>query len=689
MTGAGEPTDTAARHLARREATIVAIDAAGYSRQSEIDEGTAVREIEALSERIRAGAASRGGRVFNTAGDGFMLEFPSVSTAVTAAEQVLAVDRVPLRIGVHVGDVHETSTGDLLGKGVNVAARLMALAQPGSIVLSGDAKRALSADVAARLSHHGPVRLDKMQERVDAYVLGSAWKRPRTVPLRMVLAGAGALVVVITAWFGANALLRPNSSAIAVLEFRAFEPPMQAFAAGLADRLIGAMSEQDLQPAQTSAAAAEDRIAAGAATGAAFVLDGTVRPEGEDVLVSARLIDTRGNLALWSREYRRVAREQEFMRDQIAIDVARVLKCALVGLSERTANVEPATLSLFLRACDQLGGITGANLESTHLLARDVTEQAPRFSRGWSMRARTALWMSWESAGAEAEAFTAEAREAVARARRLDRSNGEPYLVEAALPPGLARRQREALFQRALEADPDLAAAHWELALFYNEVGRSQDALRSMRRAVALEPLNANNWSMLPPLLSAVGGEDNQREANELRERLYRIWPNSAEAWDTRFLNSVYVGDPRAALQMLDEIESAPVSMHPLAVARWRSFLIARQSGDRARLSRAALALRDLMPDKWRSTSVAAALSLAGEVDAALEIVEPVFRQGHTVPAFMAPWANLRRDRRFMSLMRDTGLIQYWRETGQWPDFCRERNLSYNCEQEAARVLPS
>jgi adenylate cyclase len=674
--------------LSRRKATIVAIDAAGYSRQSEIDEATAVREIEALSERIRTGAASLGGRVFNTAGDGFMLEFSTVSAAVTAAEQVQAVDRVPLRIGVHVGDVHETSTGDLLGKGVNVAARLMALAQPGSIVLSGHAKQALSADVAARLSHHGAVRLDKMQERVDAYVLGSPWKRPRTVPLRVVLAGVGALALAIAAWFGAQALLRPNSSAIAVLEFRAFEPPMQAFAAGLADRLIGAMSEQDLQPAQTSAAAAEDRIAAAAATGAAFVLDGTVRPEGEDVLVSARLIDTRGNLALWSREYRRVAREQEFMRDQIAIDVARVLQCALVSLNQRTANVEPATLSLFLRACDQLGEITGASLETTHLLARDVTEQAPRFSRGWSMRAKTAMWMSWEAAGAEAQAFEAEAREAVERARSLDRANGEPYLVEASLLPERDRRQREALLQRALEADSDLAAAHWELALFYNEVGRSRDALRSMRRAVALEPLNADNWSMLPPLLSAVGGDNNQREANELRERLYRIWPDSAGAWDTRFLNATYVGDPGAALRMLDEVESAPVSMHPLAVARLRSFLLARQSGDRARLSRAALALRDLMPETWRPTSVAAALSLAGEVDAAYEIVEPAFRQGHTLPVFMAPWANLRRDRRFMTLVRRTGLIQYWRETGRWPDFCAERNLPYNCEAEAARVLP-
>jgi hypothetical protein len=55
---------------------------------------------------------------------------------------------------------------------------------------------------------------------------------------------------------------------------------------------------------------------------------------------------------------------------------------------------------------------------------------------------------------------------------------------------------------------------------------------------------------------------------------------------------------------------------------------------------------------------------------------------------FLPPWRNMRRDPRFMDLIKDTGLIQYWRETGRWPDFCRERDLPYDCETEAARVLP-
>jgi hypothetical protein len=447
------------------------------------------------------------------------------------------------------------------------------------------------------------------------------------------------------------------------------------------------MSTHDLQAAPTTAATEEDRVAAAIASGASFVLDGTVRPEGDDLLVTARLIDKRGNLAVWSSEYRRVADERDFMQEQIAVNVARVLRCALISLRDDAGGIEPATLSLFLRACDKMGN-SNSSTEETYLIAKEVTERAPGFSRGWSMRARMATGMAFFAAGEEAQAFAAEAREAAARSRRLDRRNGESYLTEADLLDSQDWRGRQALIGRALATEPDLAAAHAAQAYFYLEIGRAREALSSIRRAAALEPLNAEYWDMSPPLLSAVGGEDNQREANELRDRLYRVWPNDEGARQTRFMNALYVGDPAAALQMLDDIEAAPLDMHPLAQARWRSFLLARQSGDPARLRRAALALRDLIPGKYSRTAIASALSTAGEVDVAYDVLHAAMELGaRPNMVFMAPWANMRRDRRFMTLFRDTGRIEYWRETGRWPDFCGAPDLPYNCAEEASRVL--
>ncbi len=684
---AADTTNQSESAAPRRLAAIVSIDAAGYSHQSEVDEATAVREITALGQRIRAGAASRKGRVFNTAGDGFMLEFPSASAAVAAAEEVQAVDRVPLRIGIHVGEVHEAHSGDLLGKGVNVAARLMQMAEPGRIVVSGEVKRELPAEVAARLHSGGSVRLKKMSERIEAHQLGSPWSRPRSVRLRWVLGGAGALVLILSAWFGAQSFLRPGSQAIAILEFGALEPDLRGFTTGLADRLIGAMSASDLLAVPAGAVAGEDRIAAAARAGATFVLDGSVRPDGQDLLVSARLIDTRGNFALWSREYRRVAREQNYMQEQIAFDVGRVLRCALVSL-ESNARVDAAILAVFMRACQSRGG--EFTTEEGYQAARQVTERAPQFSRGWSMRGRIAAQMAYRGMSPEAQAYAAEAREAAARARRLDRSNGESYLIEAALLPLPDWRGRQALIARALQAEPDLAAAHDAQAQLYIEVGRARESLRSSERAIALEPLNGDYQFWLAFPLNAAGQYEAALEHNE---RLYRIWPNSPSAWWGRFMTFTVTGDAGRALLMIDEIESAPQVMQQFlrepGLTRWRAFLTARQSGEPSRMRREASALRELQP-QFDAISVGSALAVVGDIDAAFSMAE-AYLQHHGVdpsPFFLPSWENVRREARFMDLIKDTGLIQYWRETGVWADFCRDPDLPYDCEAEAARVLP-
>lgn len=684
---AGSAGGTAGQPLPSRLAVIVSIDAAGYSRQSEIDQATAIREITALGERIRASAASREGRVFNTAGDGFMLEFPSAAAAVAAAEELQAVERVPLRIGVHVGEAVDTPNGDLLGRGVNIAARLMQLAAPGGIVVSTDVKQRLAEDTAARLRRRGVVRLNKMAERLEIFELGSPWRRPRPKPWMFGAAGAGAVALALLVWFGAQALLQPASRTIAVMEFRAIDPSLQPFTVGLAERLIGTMSSNDLQPAHSSAAADADRVAAARATGAAFVLDGVAHPEGGDLLVSARLVDVRDNVTLWSSEYRRVASEQGYMQEQIAADVSRVLRCARVGSRGNARGVSQQALILFLRACDRMDNVFD-NPEETHLIARQVTQAAPRFSRGWSLRAMTAAQLyALTDSDEEREAYRAEALEAAARSRQLDRSNGESYLAEANLLDLYAWREWQALIERALEAEPDLAAAHAAQANFYLALGRARDAMRPMQRATALDPLNPEIWSELVPVLASNG---DQQEADALRERLYRIWPNSESAWRTRLANATYVGDPAEALQMLDNMDSGPVQFDPMVTARWRAFLLARQSGNPARLRAAALALRDLIPGRYSRNSVAAALSSAGEVDAAYEVMQSASAIPGYWPSsmFMPPWANLRRDRRFLRLFRGVGLIDYWRETGRWPDFCADPRLPYNCEEEAARVSP-
>jgi class 3 adenylate cyclase len=129
-----------------RLVSIVGVDVAGYSARTEYDSTISAREVLSLRERLRAVASRHGGRIFNTAGDSIMTEFASAGEAVTAIFELL--DERPegepeIRIGGHLGDVSSSKTGDLLGHGVNVVARLIALAAPGRALISQELRSAV------------------------------------------------------------------------------------------------------------------------------------------------------------------------------------------------------------------------------------------------------------------------------------------------------------------------------------------------------------------------------------------------------------------------------------------------------------------------------------------------------------------------------------------------------------------
>jgi class 3 adenylate cyclase len=151
--------------------TILALDMAGYSAQTELNEAKATSAVSALHAVVHEIASDHEGRIFNTAGDGFMLELPSCSAAVEAAAELARRCHPKVRIGVHVGDAIAQPSGDLLGHGVNVAARLMAQAMPGTALVSAEVRRMIRGPLGERLTSPRVVRLDKMRESVEAFLL--------------------------------------------------------------------------------------------------------------------------------------------------------------------------------------------------------------------------------------------------------------------------------------------------------------------------------------------------------------------------------------------------------------------------------------------------------------------------------------------------------------------------------------
>jgi class 3 adenylate cyclase len=199
----------------KRAAAVLAIDMAGYSSRAETDAAAAANAVSDLHARVRAAAAKHDGRVFSTAGDGLMCEFAAASEAVAAAQDILTstpAGAPPARIGIHLGEVDEQQGGDLLGHGVNVAARLEQLAAPGTALISRAVADMVQGELHDRLVRQGRVALDKLNESVEAFVLDPAAKRgharrprrKRALLIVGVLAGTGVLIAGATALWSAG-----------------------------------------------------------------------------------------------------------------------------------------------------------------------------------------------------------------------------------------------------------------------------------------------------------------------------------------------------------------------------------------------------------------------------------------------------------------------------------------------------
>lgn len=147
---------------------------------SERDQRNAARKVEALRHRLQTVAGKHGGRLFNTAGDGFMLEFGSAGSAFSAIQEILdkrGRGEPPIRVGAHIGDVVVTATDDLLGHGVNVAARLQELAAPGTALVSAEFRSMARSSPTAAFQSRGQKPLENIEQRVQTFEILSSRQR--------------------------------------------------------------------------------------------------------------------------------------------------------------------------------------------------------------------------------------------------------------------------------------------------------------------------------------------------------------------------------------------------------------------------------------------------------------------------------------------------------------------------------
>ncbi len=548
----------------KRLTTIVSIDVVGFSARVETNETDTLASVAVLQQRIVHLAADHSGRLFKAMGDGFLLEFPTVSGALEFADALRAEPDPPIRIGIHLGEVAVVAGGDLLGHGVNIAARLQALAPTGGILVSADVQRAVRGSLGERLAPKGQVKLDKMRETLPVFVLkpigvtASRWQAPTSIlrtGRRGLIAGGAVLGLGALAAGGYAFFPRPASAdpLVAVLPFDNLSPDPQLgyFADGLAEDILNVLIAGGARVTSgTSSFTFRGPAKAQAAKvlKADYTLDGSVLRQGGRLRVNAELVDTRSQRTLWSKTFDRDVAESALISDEIARQVADAMNIRLATRKVQK-SIDPGVYELYLKGREASRNHDAAILNQGRGMMQEVVRRAPAFAEGWYELAK----IDWRSAYLtpipEQRQRFEEGKAAARRAIELDPRNGGAYSVIAEMTEYFGHwAEIEMGMLKALSLSPnDPYVLLWRGHYLY-QTGRTEAALAMARRAYTLDPLELFT-NHLPALICIWRGEF--VEAQAMVEKLEAGWPGQlAPYWD-RFWLMATSGREQAAIDQL------------------------------------------------------------------------------------------------------------------------------------------
>jgi adenylate cyclase len=372
----------------RKLAAILVADIVGYSRLAGADEDRILARLRTLrSDLIDPILAVYHGRVVKRTGDGSIIEFRSVVDAVRCAIEVRSglaernaglppEKRIEYRVGIHLGDVVQETDGDLMGDGVNIAARLEGVAKPGTICLSEDAYRQVSGRLEMAVTDLGPTKLKNIDKSIRAYLLEVSkptLQRPRpkwrlvSSPLVAALA-ALLLLVAAGGWYILGGrLTKPAEAAhlsIVVLPFANLsgDPAQDYFADGVTENLTTELSRirNSFVIARNTAFTYKGRNVdakeIGKELGVRYVMEGSVQRDQNRVRVNAQLIDADSGAHLWADRFDEDVADLFKLQDQVVARLASGLGWAL-----RSAEAEkgvhsknPDVIDLTMRGRDLL-----------------------------------------------------------------------------------------------------------------------------------------------------------------------------------------------------------------------------------------------------------------------------------------------------------------------------------------------
>ncbi|MEX0338059.1 MAG: adenylate/guanylate cyclase domain-containing protein [Arenibacterium sp.] len=475
----------------RKLASILAADLAGFSRMMAEDEIGTIAAVRRLRTDILAPSVARhGGRIVKTMGDGFLIEFGSVVASIEAAidlqkqlkmlnDAQAEANPLLLRIGIHIGDI-VLEDSDIFGDGVNIAARIEPLVQPGGIGISDEAFRQVDGKLAVEWVDGGAHKVKNIPRPIQIWHWGGGAlpKAPASEPV----------------------LKLPDVPSVAVLPFStlAGDSEQEYFADGLTEDLITDLSKISgifvvaRNSTQVFKKQNVDIPTIGRQLGVANVIEGSVRKMGERVRINVQLIDAKTGGHLWADRYDGAMAEVFELQDQVCNKVVSELSVTLTkSEAEQVQAVHTqdiAAYELFVQAKAMPFPPVPARMKAASELFQQVVEKAPDFAGGYCglawMIGFKALWSHDDpvALGMRAEALAY-------KAISVDKSFSFSYTVL-----GLAllaqRRFDECLenVDKAILLSPNDADSHVFAAVMHSMCGNNERAIAHAEKSFRLSP---------------------------------------------------------------------------------------------------------------------------------------------------------------------------------------------------------
>ena len=533
----------ASERVERRLTAILAADVAGYSRLMGVDEEETLDRLKAhRREVVDPRIGEHRGRIVKTTGDGLLAEFASVVDAVRCAVEIqdgmakrnadVPPDRrIEFRVGINVGDII-IDESDIFGDGVNVAARLEALAQPGGICVSRMTRDQVRDKLALTFEDLGEQQVKNIARPVRAYriVTDAAVRQAATPALggrrrvlrRVIAAGTAALILLA---IGAAASRRlypphpaptaagppaapsslPDKPSIAVLPFANLsgDPAQDYLADGLTDNLVDALAQNPglfviarnatlnyRGKAVAPQAAAKD-------LGVRYVLEGSVQKSGDRVRVTAQLIDAINDNHLLSQKYDRDLTNLFALEDDLSLQIAGALDVQLRGgtiargMAHDTRNLE-AWESL-VKATQTYFRFNPADAREAQRLAQRAVDLDPNYLAAWQFLAFTYFDQADLGWVQDRIAALNRARQLNDKVLQLDPASAGPYWLRARLEmlPDLPEYDPEAALRdarKSVELAPNDDPSHWTLGVVLFLLGHFDEAAAEFATTLRLNP---------------------------------------------------------------------------------------------------------------------------------------------------------------------------------------------------------